>query len=197
MSGPGKGVVNMEVSIWKTHDSQNLNTSFLNLKCCQLCWIPLVFIKRVLCSLVQPGWKVVVPPARAHQKETDVSFWWDADSERRAKRDLGGSDSAVGIAKNRPSDRSHPLRSPRHGQFSKSRIVRALPKNRTFSPIFAVENSRSILGGAIVLPKNENPRTSSEVFIFKKYGGPTKNRTWNGPLGKGCYIHLTMGPFAD
>lgn len=28
----------------------------------------------------------------------------------------------------------------------------------------------------------------------KKNGGPTKNRTWNGPLGKGCYIHLTMGP---
>lgn len=33
--------------------------------------------------------------------------------------------------------------------------------------------------------------TSSTLLLT---GGPTKNRTWNGPLGKGCYIHLTMGP---
>jgi site-specific DNA recombinase len=28
-------------------------------------------------------------------------------------------------------------------------------------------------------------------------GGPTKNRTWNNPLGKDRYIHLTMGPHVE
>lgn len=40
------------------------------------------------------------------------------------------------------------------------------------------------------LPK----KISVSSSFFHLNGGPTKNRTWNGPLGKGCYIHLTMGP---
>jgi hypothetical protein len=57
--------------------------------------------------------------------------------------------------------------------------------------------------GADQIRKGERPGLASESLqkkisgpgSFKSLnGGPTKNRTWNGPLGKGCYIHLTMGP---
>lgn len=113
--------------------------------------------------------------------------------------DLGGKDSVAEFSEYaRFLDAVQKLKDATQADSGRAKVVKALVHKVGVTPggfkiYFRVGQDKikgELATAGSPLLKNSLFRGSNTLTN----GGLTKNRTWNGPLGKGCYIHLTMRP---